>query len=170
MWWRRSATCSRRPKLRKRSKSAQGSGFWAVGKSPNPEPSVQSRKGFSMRFRLMRVYGSSMLPTLRAGQLVFVDAHAYAVRAPHRGEVVAVTPRVLGGKALVKRLIGLPHDQVDVNGRRWQLGPDQFFLLGDQSDESVDSRRFGPVSREELVGPVRCGSRSRYVPVLPLSV
>ena len=137
MWWRRSATCSRRPKPRKRS---------------NAFPLLP----VCLRGRLMRVYGSSMAPTLQPGQLVFVNAYAYAIRAPHRGEVVAATPLALNGKALVKRLVGLPRDQVEIGGHRWQLGPDQFFLLGDQPDESMDSRQFGPVSREELVGPIRC--------------
>ena len=55
----------------------------------------------------------------------------------------------------MKRVAGLPHESVEVEGKRWQLGADEFFLLGDYREDSADSRRFGPVSREELVGPVR---------------
>lgn len=103
----------------------------------------------------MRIAGHSMSPSLRPGELVVVNERAYAVRAPRRHELVAARPRAFGGKALVKRLIGLPRECVQMEGRRWQLGGDEFFLLGDQATDSADSRRFGPVSGDELLGPVR---------------
>jgi len=105
--------------------------------------------------RVMRVQGRSMEPTLRAGQLVLVNGCAFHARAPRRGEVVAARLRALGGRALVKRVVGLPHDRVALNGGERRLGTEEFFLLGDQPDDSLDSRRFGPVKREELIGPVR---------------
>ena len=103
----------------------------------------------------MRVVGHSMIPTLKPGDVIFVSATAYRRRPPRKGELVAVRPDALGGRALVKRLIGLPHEPVEVDGRRWRLGDDQFFLLGDQRGQSDDSRTFGPVRRQELLGPVR---------------
>lgn len=103
----------------------------------------------------MRITGCSMAPSLRPGEVVFVDERAYALRAPKRHELVAARPRAFGGKALVKRLVGLPRESVQLDGRRWQLGAEQFFLLGDQATDSADSRRFGPVNGDELLGPVR---------------
>ena len=103
----------------------------------------------------MRITGRSMMPTLEHGELVVVDQRAYDSRAPRRDEVVAARPRAFGGKTSVKRVAGLPHESVEVDGRRWQLGEDQFFLLGDYQEDSADSRRFGPVTRAELLGPVR---------------
>ena len=102
--------------------------------------------------RLMRVQGHSMAPTLTEGELVFVRAsHTASLR---RGDIVAVRPAALGGQALVKRLVGLPYQRVELEGRQWQLGAGQFFLLGDQPNHSVDSRVLGPVTHEELIGPV----------------
>lgn len=104
--------------------------------------------------RLMRIHGHSMSPQLHPGELVLVNERAYRLHPPHRGDVVAARPTALEGRALVKRLVGLPYDHVEVEGRRWQLGGGQFFLLGDQRADSMDSRTFGPVSRQELLGPV----------------
>jgi len=104
----------------------------------------------------MRIHGCSMAPALNPGELVFVNERAYRVRPPRQGEIIAARPGALGGKALVKRIAGLPHEQVEVAGRRWQLAEDQFFLLGDHEEDSQDSREFGPVSRRELLGPVQC--------------
>jgi len=103
----------------------------------------------------MRVMGESMAPTLKSHEVVFVNHQAYGVRSPRREELVVARPTSYNGRAIVKRLVGLPHERVDMQGCSWQLGDNQFFLLGDQPDTSVDSRHFGPVTGQELVGPVQ---------------
>jgi inner membrane protease subunit 1 len=103
----------------------------------------------------MRIVGHSMTPGLEPGDLVVVGRYDARRRMPRRGDVVAARPAALGGRALVKRLAGLPHECVALDGRRWQLGAGEFFLLGDRSADSRDSRAFGPVRREELIGPVQ---------------
>lgn len=106
--------------------------------------------------KLMRVEGCSMEPTLSSGDLVLVNERAYRVRPPRRGELVAARPATSGDRALVKRITGLPRERLEVAGRSWQLGENQYFLLGDQPDQSRDSRSFGPVSSRELMGPIQC--------------
>lgn len=105
--------------------------------------------------RFMRINGHSMAPALAPNELVFVQRPSAAAWTPSHGELVAVRPEALGGKALVKRVAGLPWERVHVAGREWQLGTDEFFLLGDQPKHSLDSRMFGPVRRQELIGPIR---------------
>ena len=135
MRWRESATCSRRPK----------------------PPRRNSRSWLSRLLggRLMRVCGRSMEPTLQPSALVFVSERIYEACLPERGDIVAAHVAALGGRTLVKRLVGLPHEQVEYAGRRWQLGAEQFFLLSDRSECGIDSRTFGPITRQELLGPVR---------------
>ena len=105
--------------------------------------------------RLMRIYGHSMVPVLHPGQLVMVSKGAYESRAPKRGEIAAARPASLEGKAVVKRIVGLPRERVHAGGKEWHLDEGQYFLLGDQPESSFDSRIFGPVTRKELIGPVR---------------
>ncbi|MBI4343069.1 MAG: S26 family signal peptidase [Candidatus Omnitrophica bacterium] len=95
-----------------------------------------------------------MSPLLHPGELVLVDREAYGGRQPRLGEIVAVRPDALGGQAVVKRIAGLPNERIRFGGREWQLGEEEFFLVGDQSEHSLDSRMFGPVSLEEIIGPV----------------
>ena len=105
-------------------------------------------------FKVMRVTGRSMVPALHPGELVVVHVRAYAARSPQRGDIVAARPAAYDGRAVMKRVAGLPHDYVEQGGRQWRLGEGEYFLLGDAQEESTDSRAFGPVTAEELIGPV----------------
>lgn len=136
MWWKKLARYFKRPKQRRKSDSRHRG------------------RGFFVPVKLMRIQGQSMMPILQDGQLVLIDERAYRGRSPRKGEMVAVRPIELGGKALVKRLVGLPQERVRFEGQEWTLGREQFFLLGDHLEHSLDSRFFGPVSREEMIGPI----------------
>ena len=95
-----------------------------------------------------------MAPALNPGELVLVRDGEYRLREPRLGEIVAARPAGLGGRALLKRIAALPNTRVALEGREWRLGAEQFFLLGDHAEQSIDSRIFGPVARQELLGPV----------------
>lgn len=100
----------------------------------------------------MRIQGPSMEPLLRDGQLVLIRDRAYHRCPPRRGEVVVARPGALYGRAVIKRIAGLPQERVTVAGRRWDLGEGEYFLLGSCLDDSLDSRAFGPVRSQELIG------------------
>jgi signal peptidase I len=115
---------------------------------------------------------------------VLANRFIYHFRDPERGDIVvfetppeAVT-RCGAGGTFVKRLVALPGDTVGqrngvlrvngqpvaepyVNGggpgddfRMRTLGDDQYFMMGDNRAHSCDSRVWGPVGREDLIGPV----------------
>lgn len=124
--------------------------------------------------------GPSMQPNFYAGQFLIISRINYLVGSPERGDIVVFDAP--GSDAddppLIKRLIGAPGDLVEVrddgvyvNGtalqepytkeltttRRcrdcvWQLGPDEYFLMGDNRNNSRDSRMFGPVTRDRIIG------------------
>ena len=117
-----------------------------------------------------------MSPQLIDGERVLVNKVVYDLRAPHRGDVVVIEPGADRDDTVVKRVVGLPGEtiaatdgEVLVNGRPLsepylgsdvatssfepiELHADEVFVLGDNRDASADSREFGPVRLEELVG------------------
>ena len=122
------------------------------------------------------VDGWSMYPTLAPGEYVLFDRLPYRREAPKRGDVVLARGVLGDGRAIIKRVVGAPGDTVlldrgvltvngvspdsaasleDVDPREngeWNLGHDEYFLLGDAPEFSTDSRSFGPVPRSAIVG------------------
>lgn len=94
------------------------------------------------RFTRFEVAGESMSPAIEAGEYVLVDMRAYDRRGPIAGHVVLAADPREPGRTLVKRIA-----DTDAAGRSW--------LLGDNGDASTDSRTFGWVAGEALVGRVR---------------
>lgn len=127
---------------------------------------------------VLQIYGSSMTPTLKEGQIV-VSVKGDDIE---QGDLVAF---YLGNKLLVKRVIACPADYVDigrdgtvsVNGIileepyvtektlgecdldfPYQVPDSRYFLMGDHRETSIDSRMsaVGCVSKEQVVGKIVC--------------
>ena len=96
-----------------------------------------------------------MLPTLNPGALVLICPWRAAHEAPRRGEIVAARPSRLKGRAVIKRVAGMPGETIRLGARMQTLRAGEYFLLGESLDESTDSRSFGPVTRQELIGSIR---------------
>lgn len=123
--------------------------------------------------RRVVIRGASMLPLLAPGEALLVDRMAYRVGRPARGDVVLARSADSDGPARVKLLVGLPgevvavrRDRLWIGGRpldlgrpvvgsspgRWQLGPDEYFLLSVNLAVGTDSRHDGPVPGAALLG------------------
>ncbi len=121
-----------------------------------------------------QVLGQSMEPTLHSSQRVVIEKITYRFHGPRRGDVVVVDSSGQN-EMLIKRVVGLPGETVEVrdgwvfiNGERleepWPVKPGgghygpstipplHVFVLGDNRGASNDSRNFGPVPIEDIVG------------------
>ena len=94
------------------------------------------------RFRRFAISGMSMLPTLRAGDWVLVDEHAYRGRLPRRGHILVARDPREPWRHLVKRVTS-----VDLHG--------YIRIEGDNAAASTDSRDFGPLPASLISGRVR---------------
>jgi signal peptidase I len=129
-------------------------------------------------FTIFIVDGESMEPNFHDRELVLLNKnYLRSSTLPERGDAVVVAyPGDPEHKRYVKRVVGLPgetievkYDSVTINGKRlsenyipfgtnmepegsWQLRSDQYFLMGDNRENSNDSRYFGPVERRFFIG------------------
>ena len=124
----------------------------------------------------VRAEGISMLPTYESGSLHLLNRFSFIGAGPARGDIVGI--RFSGPHVLyIKRVIGLPGEYIAIaNGtvlidgrpldepyvrRRapWnvpgtRLGPDEYFLIGDNRGMRVEQHDFGRTARIRIVGRV----------------
>lgn len=129
------------------------------------------------------VKGASMEPTFYDHDYLLIDELSYRFREPTRGEVVVFHYPRDRSSFFIKRLVALPGERVVVKDSQVMVGPpqgelavisetylgewirtngnldltlasDEYFVLGDNRGASLDSRSFGPLKQEEIVGRV----------------
>jgi len=128
------------------------------------------------------VQGRSMQPTFFDGQRLLISRLNYLFDDPDYGDIIVFnspSPRTDDEPPLIKRVIGLPGDIIEIIDRQvyrngqllaedgyiletcsisdcsddlWELDVDEYFVMGDNRNHSNDSRSFGPVARDLIIG------------------
>ncbi len=123
-----------------------------------------------------------MEPSFKSWHYLIVDKLSYRFTEPVRGEVIVFESPQQGGRALIKRVIGLPGETVVLTGKtvtitntaypegfvleesyldpalvtdsnlKLTLKNDEYLVLGDNRRVSADSRVWGSLPRENIVG------------------
>ena len=123
----------------------------------------------------IRVESISMQPTLYAGNFVLVNKLAYRIGKPSRGDIIVFRyPPDPTQVPYIKRVIGLPGDQVHIadgkvyingemlvepylvtttnRGGDWTVPQNSLFVMGDNRNNSSDSRSWGFVPLANVIG------------------
>ena len=128
------------------------------------------------------VTSSSMENTLQINERILVDKLAYKFGTPHTGDIIVFNPPIPSTAPFVKRVVGLPGEQVVISSGTVKIikadgstitlqepyikeapayyyasiviPPNEYFVLGDNRNDSEDSHYGYLVSRKELIGKV----------------
>ncbi len=92
--------------------------------------------------------GDSMAPAFQSGEYLVIDEISYNFHKPARGDVVVFRYPLDPSIYFIKRIVGIPGDVKDGE----VLGPSEYYMLGDNSAASFDSRSWGPVQERYIVG------------------
>lgn len=129
----------------------------------------------------IEVHNHSMEPTLSSGDILLMDKITYSKKNPKRFDIVIFENKAVEDD-LIKRVIGLPgecirivHGKIYINGELvddidgleppyeegiaaedFELGSDEYFVIGDNREVSIDSRSMdiGAIKRNNIVGKV----------------
>lgn len=128
------------------------------------------------------VKGASMEPNFYDHEYLIIDELTYRFRDPFRGEIIVFKYPRDPSQYFIKRVVGLPGETIEVTGGniivyntehpnglvleetyleetttgkvRVTLGADEYYVLGDNRDSSLDSRSFGAITRGDVIGRV----------------
>ena len=122
-----------------------------------------------------RIEGYSMEPNFHDGQYLFVNRIVYMLHPPERGDVIVLIPPTSTSRDYIKRVIGLPGERVEIvdgrvlidgqglkepyplNSGTYSYGPvtvgaGEYFVLGDNRDNSSDSHSWGMLAASKVIG------------------
>lgn len=134
-------------------------------------------------FQPFFVKGQSMMPNFEDGNYLIIDEISYRFRAPQRGEVIVFKYPQNPSQRYIKRITALPGETIKIedgkitilnlNGSQslneadylssstftngdveLSLGENEYFVLGDNRSASSDSRRWGTLPEENIIGRV----------------
>ena len=128
------------------------------------------------------VRGDSMVPNFHDGDYLVIDEISYRLADPKRGEVIVFRFPEDPSQFFIKRIVGLPGETIKIKDNQVlisnqddptgfvldesylaeqtpgklevKLDENDYFVLGDNRDESSDSRRWGPLPRHLIIGKV----------------
>lgn len=128
-------------------------------------------------YSIFIVSGASMYPTFKDKDWIAWDKNIYNNNNPARGDIVVINyPGDPDNKKYVKRIVGLPGDEIEIKEEQvfinnhqldesylnynvgtdpdgtWTLKENQYFVMGDNRPNSNDSRYFGPVEKRFILG------------------
>lgn len=119
---------------------------------------------FYFNFTTVVVNGESMLPTFRNGDRLLACKAYWLVGGIHKKDVVVIkNPDGKPDEYVIKRVLGLPGDEIDFQNvpGDWRIAngvyhvPDgHVYVIGDNREVSDDSRKFGPVPLENVIGKI----------------
>jgi len=118
------------------------------------------------------IVGESMMPTIHDGFIAIINPFCLSIE---RGDIITFK---VGRQTYVKRVVALPGDHIEIKGKmvivngelliekyamtrihayervNVSLGSDEYFVLGDNRNDSTDSRMIGPIKRENIKAEV----------------
>ena len=122
-----------------------------------------------------RIEGNSMEPNLHNGQYLIIEKISYRLGTPQRGDVIVFHYPSNPKRDFIKRIIGLPGESVEIHrgqimiddvpideaylpnmgSYNWGpgvVGEDEYFVLGDNRNNSSDSHSWGMLPRDLIIG------------------
>ena len=131
--------------------------------------------GLQLTVGAFEVYGTSMTPNILPSDYVLADKVSYHFRQPERGEVIILNSPQQSEKDLIKRIIGLPGDTVEIKDNQVFINDvslnepyinepikydyakhlvpqDSYFVLGDNRNVSADSHSGWFLSKDNIIG------------------
>jgi type IV secretory pathway protease TraF len=92
-----------------------------------------------------------MYPILKNGQFVVFDKYIHKLFTIQRNDILLFK---IENKEMVKKIVGFPSESISVEGKNISLGSNEIYALGENLEESIDSRELGPLKTSQIIGKI----------------
>ena len=125
--------------------------------------------------QIVQINGESMNPTIKNNEWILAEKISPKFGEFKRGEIVVFKSPENNNRLLIKRIIGLPNETMEIKyglvyidgkllnepylitdavkeNSEYKIGENEYVMLGDNRENSIDSREYGVVKKEGLLG------------------
>lgn len=153
--------------------------FMPLVVSCNNSQNSSTQGGATTEIKTMTLGGKSMEPTIKDGTKLKIDINAYVSAIPQRGDIIAFKDD--SNSVIIKRVVALPGEKVEIKDKKlfineielkedyldapgsteapagnsqWRIPENSVFVLSDNRTNGRDSRNFGSISYDKIIGKV----------------
>jgi len=102
-------------------------------------------------FKVVKISGNSMKPLLLSDSIAIVDSYTFKLSPLNKSDIYLFR---VEGQEVLKKIKSFPNEKVEHQGENIVLEENQIYIIGENLSESIDSRNYGPILTNQIIGKV----------------
>lgn len=102
-------------------------------------------------FKIVKVQGNSMYPILKNNTFLIADRYLYKLFEIQKNDILLLE---VDKKEVVKKIVGFPGENINIENKKITLEKNEIYVLGENLPESIDSREYGPLKTNQIIGKI----------------
>lgn len=102
-------------------------------------------------FKVVKISGNSMKPLILSDSIAIVDSYTFKLSPLNKSDIYLFR---VEGQEVLKKIKSFPNEKVEHHGENIFLEENQIYIIGENLSESIDSRNYGPILTNQIIGKV----------------
>ena len=102
-------------------------------------------------FKVVKISGNSMKPILMSDSIAIVDSYTFKLMPLNKSDIYLFRVQ---GQEVLKKIRSFPNETTEHQGKNLVLEENQIYIIGENLPESIDSRSYGPILTNQILGKV----------------
>jgi len=102
-------------------------------------------------FKVVKISGNSMKPILLNDSISIIDSYTFKLIPLNKNDIYLFK---VEGQEVLKKIKHFPLEEVNHKGENFVLDKNEIYIIGENLPESIDSREYGPILTNQILGKV----------------
>ena len=102
-------------------------------------------------FKVVKISGNSMKPILLNDSIAIIDSYTFKLIPLNKNDIYLFK---VEGQEVLKKIKYFPLEEVNHKGENFVLDKNEIYIIGENLPESIDSREYGPILTNQILGKV----------------